>query len=84
MCFPSLIAWLFCFSALFLSSGYLFIYLFAAFFHNGSFQETLKDFAQIWLRLGSDQPSPYRAPSRCTSPGSSCCELLCYIGSFHN
>lgn len=78
MHFLSLIARPFCFSALFLSSGSQFIvYLFIGFFYSASFQEMPKDFAQTWLRSGSPQPAPYPAPSRCTSPGLSCCELLC-------
>lgn len=80
MCFPSLIARPFCFSALFLNSGsqiiiYLFmvvgvwVWFFFLFpFNNGSFQETPKDFVQIWLRSGFCQPCPYPAPSHCTSP----------------
>lgn len=75
MCFPSLIARPFCFSALFLNSGsqniiYLFMagfFFFSFSFNNGSFQETPKDFAQLWVRSGSCQPCPYPAPSHCTS-----------------
>lgn len=76
MCFPSLIVRPICFSALFLNSGLqIIIYLFMAVdfffpfsFNNGSFQETPKDFAQIWLRSGPCQPCPHPAPSHCTSP----------------
>lgn len=76
MCFPSLIARPFCFSALFLNSGsqiiiYLFMvgwFFFRFSFNKGSFQETPKDFAQLWPCSGSCQPCPYPAPSRCTSP----------------